>query len=186
MTDDPVQTWMDTDGGEVHFQVYLVQRGARDSVHGVRFRGIDAARPARGVLDALESAEAIIIAPSNPIVSIGPILGVPGIRSVLRRRRERVAAVSPIVAGAAIKGPAVEIMRGLGVEASALGVARLYSDIVGLLVIDQRDDALSFEIEKLGIRTLARETVMKGIDEWSGLAGAVLEGALQTRSHRSK
>lgn len=179
MTDDAVQTWIDTDEGQVHFQAYLVQRRAQDPVRGVVFRGIDEASPAPGVLEALESAEAILIAPSNPVVSVAPILGLPGVRDAMRRRRGRIAAVSPIVAGAAIKGPAVEMMRGIGVEASALGVARLYSDVAGLLVVDEQDKASSSEIEKLGVRTLVRETIMKGIDEWSRLARATLEGVLR-------
>jgi LPPG:FO 2-phospho-L-lactate transferase len=181
MTDDHVQTWIDTGYERVHFQEYLVKRKGRDPVQGVEFRGIQLAHPAPGVLNAIESAEAIVIAPSNPIVSIGPILGISGIREAMVSRRAQAAAVSPIVAGAAVKGPAVEIMQGIGLEVSARGIASLYRDVIGLFVMDHRDEELHPEVEKLGLRTLVRETVMQSAEDWAQLAAATLEGVLGRR-----
>jgi LPPG:FO 2-phospho-L-lactate transferase len=129
------------------------------------------------VLEAIFASEAIILAPSNPIVSIGPIIGIPGVRAALRETTAPVVAVSPIVGGAAIKGPAVPLMRASGVEPSALGIARHYADFLDALVIDTVDAALSPTIEALGVRAVVTDTIMRGPAEKAALAQRVLETA---------
>jgi LPPG:FO 2-phospho-L-lactate transferase len=165
MSDDPVRTLVtiDAPGGgteEISFQDYFVRLHHSVAVRALRFSGAEAARPAPGVLDALADAELIIGCPSNPLVSIGPLLAVPGIEDVLRERRDDVVAVSPIVGGAALKGPADRLLRELGHEASALGVAHLYAPWVGTLVIDDVDAALAPAIEREGVRCVVADTVM--------------------------
>ena len=161
VTDDPVQTWVTlADGSEVAFQDYFVRRLHRDPVAAVAFRGIDTSRPAPGVLEAIAEADAVIVAPSNPIVSIGPVVGVPGVREALAARRGSVAAVSPIVAGAALKGPADRMLVELGHEASVAGVARLYADLCSALVIDDADAGSVPEIEAAGLRAVACPSIM--------------------------
>jgi LPPG:FO 2-phospho-L-lactate transferase len=136
-TDDPVRTKVRTDAGELDFQEWFVARGHRDRVTGVRFEGAETALPAPGVLEALDEAGLVVIAPSNPFVSIQPILAVPGIQEALARRR--VAAVSPLVGGKALRGPLVEMMESLGHEPSAAGVAALYGDLVDRFVVAPGD-----------------------------------------------
>jgi LPPG:FO 2-phospho-L-lactate transferase len=177
MTDQPVPTHILTPAGELHFEEYLVRRRAADEVRGVRFVGIEQATPAPGVLAALHEAAAILIAPSNPVVSIGPILAVPGIREALRATAAPVVAVSPIVGGAAIKGPAVPLMRAMQIEPSALGVAQTYRDILDALIIDQADHALQGAIEALGVRAIVTDTIMRGPAEKAALARAALAAA---------
>jgi LPPG:FO 2-phospho-L-lactate transferase len=137
-TDDPLRTKIETDAGELDFQEWFVGRGHRDAVRGVRFRGAEGARPAPGVLDAIEEAELVVIAPSNPFVSIFPILAVPGIREALKRKR--VAAISPLVGGKALRGPLAEMMESLGHEPSAAGIAALYGDLVDVVVVAPGDE----------------------------------------------
>ena len=166
MSDAPVATRIDTrlpDGGvhELRMQEWFVRDRAEPPVVAVRFEGADAARPAPGVLEALEHAETILVCPSNPVISIGPILAVPGIRDVLVRRRERVVGVSPIVAGAPIKGPADRLMAPLGIEVSCVGVARAYRDFCSTLVIDAGDEARAPEVEAQGVRAIVADTVMR-------------------------
>ncbi|MGA8680091.1 MAG: 2-phospho-L-lactate transferase, partial [Acidimicrobiales bacterium] len=140
MSDDPVRTVLElAEGGEIAFQDYFVRLRHAVAVGGVRFAGAEQASPAPGVLEALGSASIIVIAPSNPVVSIDPILAVPGIRDVLRSRRERVVGVSPIIAGTALKGPADRLLTELGGEATAAGVARWLADVCGTLVVDEVD-----------------------------------------------
>jgi LPPG:FO 2-phospho-L-lactate transferase len=136
-TDDPVRTKVTTDAGELDFQEWFVARAHRDRVSGVRFEGAETALPAPGVLDALDEADVVVIAPSNPFVSIQPILAVPGIREALVRKR--VAAVSPLVGGKALRGPLAEMMESLGHEPSAVGVAGLYGDLVDRFVVAPGD-----------------------------------------------
>lgn len=175
MSDQPVPTYIDTPAGAFHFEEYLVQRRAADPVTGVRFVGIEAAAPTPAVLAALHESHTILLAPSNPVVSIGPILALPGVRDLLRSTAATVAAISPIVGGAAIKGPAVPLMQAVGIEPSALGVAHAYRDVLDLLVIDQVDAALQPHIESLGIRVLVTDTIMRGAAEKAALARVVLE-----------
>jgi LPPG:FO 2-phospho-L-lactate transferase len=181
MSDQPVPTHILTPAGELHFEEYFVRRQAQDDVLGVRFVGSETAAPAPGVLRAFAEADAVLIAPSNPIVSVGPILALPGIRAALRETAAPVVAVSPIVGGAAIKGPAAPLMRGTGFEVSALGVAHSYRDVIDALVIDRADVALVDAVEALGIRVLVTDTIMRGRDEKAALARATLQAA-QPRS----
>jgi LPPG:FO 2-phospho-L-lactate transferase len=177
MTDDQVETRFTVEGeGELGFQEYFVARAHDVAVAAVRFAGGDSARPAPGVLDALRSAEIIVIAPSNPIISIGPILAVPGLRAEVAARRDRVVAISPIVAGAALKGPADRLMTDLGHEASVVGVARLYRDIAAGLVIDASDRELAEEVERAGMRCIVAETVMST----PAIAAALAETAIMS------
>jgi LPPG:FO 2-phospho-L-lactate transferase len=171
MTDDPVRTIVATDasaeggsasgGGELSFQEYFVRRHWQDEVRALRFQGTDEARPAPGVLDAIAGAEVIIVAPSNPLVSIGPILAVPGVRQALRDTPAPVVAVSPIVGGRALKGPADRMLASLGHEASAPGVARLYADFLDVLVLDREDAALAPEVASIGVRPVVTDTIMR-------------------------
>jgi LPPG:FO 2-phospho-L-lactate transferase len=137
-TDDPLRTKIETDAGELDFQEWFVGRGHRDAVRGVRVAGVEGATPAPGVLDAIDEAELVVVAPSNPFVSIFPILAVPGIRETLREKR--VAAISPLVAGKALRGPLAEMMKSLGHEPSAAGIAALYGDLVDTLVVAPGDE----------------------------------------------
>jgi LPPG:FO 2-phospho-L-lactate transferase len=175
MSNQPVRTHVTVAGaGPLPFQEYLVKRAGRGRVRGVRFAGVGRARPAPGVLDALRKADAIILPPSNPIVSIQPILALPGVREVLRRGRARVAAVSPLVRGLPIKGPLDRMLRGLGHEVSAVGVANLYRDFVELFVLDQRDADLAPKIAALGMRPLVTDTIMRSPTQSRRLARTVL------------
>jgi LPPG:FO 2-phospho-L-lactate transferase len=175
VTDDPLETRMDVEGeGEIGFQEYFVRRRHSVPVRGVRFAGAEAAGPGPGVLDALGTAGTVVICPSNPIVSIGPLLAVPGVRDAVVARRERVVAVSPIVAGAALKGPADRLLRELGHEASVVGVARLYAPLAATLVIDDADAALAPAVEAEGMRCIVTPTVMTGTAEAAALARVVV------------
>jgi LPPG:FO 2-phospho-L-lactate transferase len=177
MSDQPVATHIQTPAGLLHFQEYMVKRRCADEVQDVVFIGASEARPSPGVLDAIKGAEAILIAPSNPIVSIGSILAIPGIHDMLHEASGMVAAVSPIVGGAPIKGPADKLMRGLGMDVSAVGVARCYRDFLDVMVIDEQDAHLASTIEDLGIPTVATNTIMRDNAAKTALARSVLEAA---------
>ena len=152
VTNDRIETRVTTaDEGEIGFQDYFVRRRHNVAVSAVRVAGSEQARPSPGLLEALAAARLIIIAPSNPIVSIGPVLEVPGVRQAVARRRDAVVAVSPIVGGAALKGPADRLMRELGHECSVVGVARLYRDVAATLVIDEADAHLADDVEAVGV-----------------------------------
>jgi LPPG:FO 2-phospho-L-lactate transferase len=162
MSDDRIETRVVVAGeGEIGFQEYFVGRRHAVPITGVRFAGAESARPAPRVLAGLEEADVVVIAPSNPIVSIGPILAVPGVRDVLVARRDSVVAISPIVAGAALKGPADRMLRELGGESSVVEVARRYRDVVGALVIDVADAAFATAVEAEGVRCVVTPTVMR-------------------------
>ena len=141
----------------------------------VRFAGIESASPGPGVIPSLEEADIIIIAPSNPIVSVNPVLEISGIREVLQRRKETVVAISPIVGGEALKGPASRMLEELGYEKSAVGVADLYKNIASILVIDETDAALSSRIESQGIQPLVTDTIMSDPERAAHLAKVTLE-----------
>lgn len=175
MTDDRFETKVLIKEGLVHFEEYFVKRGGKDEVLGVEFLGGDRAKPASGVLEAIREAEKVIICPSNPIVSIGTILAVNGVRDALRRTDAKIIAVSPIIAGAAVKGPADKLMRGLGFEVSAFSVAELYSDFLDTFVIDVADSAEKDRIEKLGIEVEVTNTLMKSFKDKVELARTILE-----------
>ena len=175
MTDDRVRTIVTTDDGDISFQEYFVRRRQQDEVKALRFEGSEQAQPAPGVLDAIRSASGIIIAPSNPLVSIGPILAVPGIRDALVDTDAKVAAVSPIIGGRALKGPADRMLESLGHESSATGVAKLYADVLDVLVLDEEDRALAPEIEALGITPVVTNTIMRDAASRQALAEVTLE-----------
>ncbi len=177
MSDQPVATHIQTPAGLLHFQEYMVKRRTVDEVQDVVFVGASEARPAPGVLDAIKEAEAILIAPSNPIVSIGTILAVAGIHDALHEAQGMVVAVSPIIGGAPIKGPADKLMSGLGLDVSAVGVARCYRDFLDVMVIDEQDAHLSAAIEDLGIPTLVTNTIMRDDTIKAALARSVLRAA---------
>jgi LPPG:FO 2-phospho-L-lactate transferase len=174
MSDDPVPTMIDTEEGELHFQEYLVKRRAEPVVRGIRFNGAEKARPAKGVLDAIHDADRILVCPSNPLISIGPILAVPGIRDALRARKAKVIAVCPIVAGKSLKGPSDKMLAELGHEASAHGVAKLYADFTGTFVIDPADRAQAESIRNLGMKVAVVPTVMKTRAQKRKLARSLL------------
>ncbi len=175
MTDDPVRTMIQTPEGELDFQTYFVRRGHRDPVVGIRFAGITHARPTREVLEALRAARGIVFGPSNPFVSIGPILTVPGISEAIRSSPGRKVAISPLVAGQALKGPAAAMMRSLGYRPDAVGVAERYRDLIEVFVLDDADAALAPEIERMGLRAVVAHTVMRTPEDRQHLARRVLE-----------
>ncbi len=175
MTDQPVRTRVETPDGLLDFQEYMVKRGASDPFRGIKLAGIEEAKPAPGVIDAITAAEGVIIAPSNPIVSIGPILALPGVRPALRQTKARVVAVSPIVGGAVLKGPADRMLKGMRMEVSAWQVGWLYQDFLDCLVIDVADAAERARIEALGLDVVVTDTIMKGMEEKAALARAVVE-----------
>lgn len=174
MSDDPVPTMLDTDEGRMHLQDYLVRRRCEPKLKAIAFEGADRALPAPGVIEAIERADGIVISPSNPLISIGPILAVPGLREALRKRREEVVAVCPLVGGKSLKGPSDKMMAELGHEVSAAGVASLYRDICATFIIDQADEATSAAIEALAMRAVVRPTVMRTIEDKERLARHVL------------
>jgi LPPG:FO 2-phospho-L-lactate transferase len=183
VTDDPLRTRVTLAAGsdlgpagtEVSFQDYFVRLAHDVPVRAVRFDGAETARPAPGVVDALARATAIVVCPSNPVVSIGPLLAVPGVEDAARARRPDVVAVSPIVAGAALKGPADRLLRELGTEPSVVGVARLYASWVGTLVIDEADAAHAEAVEAEGVRCIVAPTVMSSPERAADLAKVVLD-----------
>jgi LPPG:FO 2-phospho-L-lactate transferase len=177
MTDATVATEVRTAEGWLEFQEYFVHQRQEPEVLEVRFAGIDDAVPAPEVLAALADAAAIILAPSNPLVSVAPILGVPGMRAAMEAARSRgvpVAAVSPIIGGRALKGPADRMLASLGFESSALGVARLYADLVDVFVLDTVDADAAAAVEALGMQTLVTDTIMTGDASRARLAAEVL------------
>jgi LPPG:FO 2-phospho-L-lactate transferase len=177
MSDDPVRTTVRTDDGWLEFQDYFVGRHQEPEVHEVSFRGADVAAAAPGVIGAIEAASAIVIAPSNPIVSVGPILAVSGVRAALDGARGRgvpVVAVSGIVGGKALKGPADRMLVSLGHESSALGVARIYEGLATDFVLDDVDGALAASVEALGLRAHVTDTIMTDDVARARLAAEVL------------
>ncbi len=174
MSNDKVRTMIMTPIGRLNFQEYLVKRGAKDEVLGVEFEGVNVAKPAPGALEAMERADVIIVCPSNPIVSIGPILAIKGVRETLMETKANVVAISPIVGGAPLKGPADKLMRGLGLEVSAYGVASLYRDFIDAFVMDSVDEAQRKHVEALGLRVFVTNTVMRSLEDSIGLAEEIL------------
>ncbi len=177
MTDDPVATLVDTPAGLLEFQDYFVGRRQTDDVTGVVFSGIESARLPRGVVDAIESAEVIFFCPSNPIVSIGPLLAVAGLRDALERASAPRVAVSPLIGGKALKGPADRMLATLGHEVSSVGVARIYAGLIDGLVIDKVDLDLAPRIRDLGIEVLVTGTIMGGPEDRERLAAETLQFA---------
>jgi LPPG:FO 2-phospho-L-lactate transferase len=174
MSDSRVETRIDTPSGELSFEEYFVQRWYQDPVNSVRFAGASDAEPAPGVLEAIASADAVIIAPSNPITSIGPILAVPGIREALRSAHGKVAAVSPIIGNAPVAGPAGILMTAQGLPCSIAGVAKAYEDFLDLLVCDSRDARAAETLRKTGVRVQCTQTVMRSSEDRAALARTLL------------
>jgi LPPG:FO 2-phospho-L-lactate transferase len=185
MSDDPVTTRVDAVDGagnalDLHFQEYWVLRQARDDVKRVRFEGVERARPAPGVLEAIAESDAVLLCPSNPIVSIDPILAVPGIADAIRRRRHQVAGVSPIVGGAPLRGMADRLLPVAGVEVTAAGVASHYAsrDLLGAWVFDRVDASLESRVRALGLRSSVVDSIMVDDAASERLARATLDAAL--------
>jgi LPPG:FO 2-phospho-L-lactate transferase len=180
MADEPVRTEVLADDGWLEFQEYFVHRHQEPAIRDVRFKGVEAARATPEIEAALAAAELVVICPSNPIVSIGPILAVPGLRAAIDSARSRgvpVVAVSPIIAGRALKGPADRMLASLGHESSALGVARLYAGLVDVFLMDQVDAGLGAAIADLGLRPVTADTVMTDDPSRAALAREAIEAA---------
>ncbi len=177
VTNDRLRTHVTTElEGEITFQEYFVRLHHDVAVSAVRFEGAIASNPAPGVLQALELADRIVIAPSNPVVSIDPVLAVPGITEMLKRRRADVIAVSPIIGGKALKGPADRLLRELGRQSSVAGVAEWYRDLIGSLVIDTVDADLASAVDELGVTPIVTNTIMSNQEITIALAETVLAG----------
>jgi LPPG:FO 2-phospho-L-lactate transferase len=179
MSNSRVETRVQTPVGELSFEEYFVQRWYQDPVESVRYAGASDAEPAPGVIDTIRGAEAVILAPSNPVSSIAPILAVPGIREALRESRARIVAVSPIVAGAAVSGPAGILMRAQGYPVSIAGVAEFYHDFVDALVVDVQDSAMADELQRSGMQVQCAKTLMRTADDRISLAREALGVALR-------
>ena len=173
-TNDRLRTMVRTSAGELDFQTYFVRRRTRDRVLGLRFAGARQSRPSPGVLAAIAGARAVVLCPSNPFISIGPILAVSGMRDALRRTAARVIAITPIVGGQALKGPAARMMKSMGHRASADHVAALYRDFLDIFVLDRVDAHLARQVEALGMRAVLADTIMRGLPQRKALAAAVL------------
>jgi LPPG:FO 2-phospho-L-lactate transferase len=177
MTDDRCETWVTTEAGSMHFQEYMVRRGGRETVLSVKLRGAETAKAAPGVIDSILGSELIIVCPSNPIVSIGTTLSIKGVREALKQSEAQKIAISPIVAGAPIKGPADKLMKGLGLEVSAYSVACLYKDFLDTFVLDVADEKEKRRVEELGIKAVAVNTIMKTLEDRVELARTVVKEA---------
>ena len=176
VTDHTVETRLTLDdGSEIDFQDYFVARRHSVTVKAVTFAGAEGGLPAPGVLEAIAEAGLIVVAPSNPIVSIAPILAVPGVEQAVVRRRNNVIAISPIVAGKALKGPADRLLRELGHEVSVVGVARIYRELASTLVVDRSDEHLASAVEDAGMRCVVTNTIMSDVGRAAELAAFVLE-----------
>jgi LPPG:FO 2-phospho-L-lactate transferase len=180
MSNSRVETRVDTPSGELSFEEYFVQRWYQDPVKSVRFAGTSDAEPAPGVIEAIVSADAVLIAPSNPISSIGPILSVPGIREALCSASGTIAAVSPIVGNAPVAGPAGILMTAQGLPCSIAGVAQAYEDFLDLLICDTRDSRAAETLRGRGLRVQCTQTIMRSIEDKAGLARAVLSHAINS------
>ena len=174
MTDDKFETRIKTEAGTFHFEDYLVKRAAKDEVLGIEFHGAEEAKPAPGVIESLLNTDRVLVCPSNPIVSIGTILAVKGVRESLMRTKARRVAVSPIVAGAPVKGPADRLLKGLGLEVSAFSVAKLYADFLDVFILDEADLAEQERIEDLGLEVKTTNTIMKSMEDKIRLAKIAL------------
>lgn len=174
MTDDPVATLLDTADGRMHLQEYFVRARCEPVVRAISFDGVEPAKPSPGVLEAISGADAMVIAPSNPLISIGPILAVPGIRDALRAVRDRVIAVCPLVGGKSLKGPTDRMMAQLGHEVTPGAIAAMYADICGTMVLDPVDGDACGGVRAAGMEALLVPTVMRSLDDKIRLADAIL------------
>src|ERR1700693_560622 len=182
MSDSRVETRVMTPIGELSFEEYFVQRWYQDPVESVRFAGATDAEPAPGVIEAIRSADLVLLAPSNPVSSIAPILAVPGIRQALRESRARIAAVSPIVRGAAVSGPAGILLAAQGFAVSIAGVAEFYRDFLDLLVVDSQDAQAAESLRTTGMRVHCTPTIMRKYEDRIALAKSVLNAVMQPPS----
>jgi LPPG:FO 2-phospho-L-lactate transferase len=174
MTDDSAPTWVYTkDEGDLPFQEYFVQRQCRPTVTGFRFRGVENSHPAPGVLEALRRSDLVVLCPSNPWVSIDPILAVPGIRATIKDLP--VVGVSPIIAGQAVKGPAAKMYAELGIRPSALAVAEHYADLLDGFILDFEDAGQTAVVEQLGMRVVAAQSMMRTPGDRLQLAQEVIK-----------
>lgn len=185
MTDARVETRLLTPAGDLSFEEYFVQRWYQDPVESVRFVGAEVAEPSPGLIDALRGADLVLLAPSNPVTSIAPILAVPGIRETLRECDARIAAVSPIVGGAAVTGPAGALLAAQGFAVSVAGVADYYRDFLDLLVVDSQDEFAAEELRKAGVRVHCAPTIMRRQEDRIALAKSVLEAASPAAAAKS-
>jgi LPPG:FO 2-phospho-L-lactate transferase len=183
MSNSRVETRVGTPVGELSFEEYFVQRWYQDPVESIRFAGAADAEPAPGVIEAILSSDIVLLAPSNPITSIGPILAVPGVRDALQRTQGRVAAVSPIIAGEAVAGPAGILMAAQGLAVSVAGVAQAYHDFLDLLVVDVRDTQAAEELRQGGLRVHVTKTVMRTPEDKAELAASVLSAVRGQAAH---
>jgi LPPG:FO 2-phospho-L-lactate transferase len=184
MSDDPVRTLVDTEQGPLPFQEYFVKHRWQPVVRGLLYDGASEADPAPSVLRRVETADTIVICPSNPFLSIDPILSLRGVRDVLLNATAPIIAVTPIVGGEAVKGPAAKLMRELGIEPSAVEVARHYADFINGFVLDERDTALRMQIEAMGMGVLVTDTIMHTPDDRARLACEVVSFADQLRPEK--
>jgi LPPG:FO 2-phospho-L-lactate transferase len=174
MSNSRVETRVDTPIGELSFEEYFVQRWYQDPVNSVRFAGASDAEPAPDVLEAIVSADAVLIAPSNPVTSIGPILAVPGIREALLRARGKIAAISPIIGNAPVAGPAGILMAAQGLPCSIAGVAQAYEDFLDILICDTRDARAAEALRQNGLRVQCTQTIMRRAEDKAALAREAL------------
>jgi len=181
MSNSRVETRVDTPVGELSFEEYFVQRWYQDPVNSVRFAGASDAEPAPGVIDAITSADAVLIAPSNPVTSIGPILAVPGVRDALCSTRGKVAAVSPVVGNSPVAGPAGILMAAQGLPCSIAGVAQAYEDFLDILICDMRDNRAAEALRKKGLRVQCAQTIMRTSEDKAALARTVLSLVMGTQ-----
>ena len=174
MCDQPVPSLVRTPSGLFHFQEYLVQRGGQEAVLEIIYEGVEHATPTPVVLEAIAAAEAILICPSNPIISVGTILAVPGIRDAIQQSAAPVIAISPIIQGATLKGPADKMLQGLGFDVSAYGVAQYYGDLLDGFIIDTLDADLQPHVAELGVQVDVPNTIMRTLADKTALAHAAL------------
>ena len=175
MTDSYAPTRVATDEGEMHLQEYFVRRGCQPRVLGINSDNTASAAPASGVVSAIMEASAVVICPSNPFISIGPILAVPGVRDAIRKTPATVIAITPIIGGKAVKGPTAEMLRDLGHEVSAAGVARMYEGLLDIFILDETDSPSAAGIQAIGVQAIAANTRMNTLDDKQALARRVLE-----------
>ncbi|MFW9900670.1 MAG: 2-phospho-L-lactate transferase CofD family protein, partial [Candidatus Thorarchaeota archaeon] len=174
MCNEPVETYIMTSVGKMHFEEFFIKYQCKPEILKIEFKGIEEAVPVEGILQYIEEAKKIIICPSNPIVSIGTILQVKGIKKALSLVKDKVIAISPIIEGASVKGPADKMMKSLGLEVSCVGVAKFYQDFLGHFIIDNRDSKLQPLIEELGIKTYLYDTIMTDLRKKIELAQFVI------------
>lgn len=175
MSDNCVTTYIETDDGRIHFQEYLIKRKMTDRVIDIVFEGKDTAQPAQGILESIQAANMILFAPSNPLVSIGPILSIPGIKEAIKKSKAKVAAISPIVGGGVIKGPADRMMKDLGIEVSPAGIADYYGDLLDAIVIDEQDSSYRHSLEENDLHVLVTDTIMTSDQKKNRLAKQVVD-----------